>query len=80
VAQDIFSIIPPSVGADASYCLWRGDIGWSEAHTTSKTLCENILLTWFADAYNWILLCIESVQDWMETESDIELNQEPDDR
>jgi len=48
VACDIFSIIPHSVGVDASYSLGRDVICWRKSKATGKTLREKIVVRQFA--------------------------------
>jgi hypothetical protein len=44
VAWDIFSIIPHSVGVEASYYLGRDLIGWRQSRTTRKALYEKVVV------------------------------------
>ena len=43
VARDIFSIIPPDVGVEASFALGRDIICWRQSETTGEALRENVV-------------------------------------
>jgi hypothetical protein len=48
VARGIFSIIPHSVGVEASFPFERDVIGWRQLKTTGETLREKVVATQFA--------------------------------
>jgi hypothetical protein len=48
VARDIFSIIPPGVGVEASFSLCQVVTGWRQSKTTAETLREKVVVRQFA--------------------------------
>jgi hypothetical protein len=73
VACDIFSIIPHTVGVEASFSLGRDVIGWRQSKTTGDTLRENVIVWQFARANNGILAGDDPESDITNTENDSEV-------
>jgi len=80
VARNIFSIIPHSVGEEASFSLGRDVIGWRQSKTTGETLCEKVVVRQFARANNAILAGTDPELDTMNTENDLEMKKEAEER
>jgi len=80
VARDIFSIIPHSVGVEASFSL-RWDVsGWRQSKTTGETLSKKVIVRQFAQANIGILAGTETALDNANTESDLEMKNEVEER
>jgi hypothetical protein len=80
VARDIFSIIPHGVGVEASFSLGRDVIGWRQSKTTGETLREKVVVRQFARANNGILAGTDPALDTMNTENDLEMKKEAEER
>jgi len=80
VSPDIFSIRPHSVGVEASSSLGRDVIGWRQSKTTCETLRENVVVMQYAHANNGILAGDNPVLDRSETDNDVELMREAEER
>jgi hypothetical protein len=80
VACDIFSIILHGVGVEASFSLGRYVIGGRQSTTTGETHREKVIIRQFARANNGILAGYGAVLDTAETENDLELKKEAEDR
>jgi len=80
VARDIFSIIPHSVGVEAISSLGRDVIGWRQSTTTGETLREMVVVRQYAQANNGILAGDDPVLDRSETDNDLELKREAEER
>jgi len=80
VASDILSIIPHGVGVDASFSVGRDVIGWRDSKTTGETLREKVVVRQYARANNGILAADDPVLDRSETDNDLELTREAEDR
>jgi len=76
VACDIVSVIPHSVGVEASVSRGRGFIGWRQSITTGETLNEKVDVRQFARANNGILAGTDPELDTMNTENDTEMKKE----
>ena len=80
VERDIFSIIPHSVGVEASFSLGRNMIGWRQSKTTGETLRKNIVVRQFARANNELLACDNPVLDTTSTDNDMEMKREAEEK
>jgi len=80
VARDIFSIIPHGVGVEASFSLGRDVIGWRQSKTTGETLREKVIVRQFARANNGILAGTDPELDTTNTENDLEMKKEAEER
>jgi len=80
LARDIFFIIPNGVGLEASFSFVRDVIGWRLSKTTSETLCAKVFLRQFARANNGILAGDNWTLDAMNTENDLEMKREAEER
>jgi hypothetical protein len=80
VACDIFSVISRSVRVEARCSLGRDVIGWRQSHTTSGTVCDNILVRQFAQGDNGLLAGDDPVLDPSSTEYDMEMRREAEEK
>ena len=80
MARDTVSILPHGVGVEASLSLGRDVIGWRQSITTGKTLQEKVVVRQYARANNEILAGDDPVLDWLETDNDLELKREVEER
>jgi len=80
VARDIFSIIPHGVGVKASISLGRDVIGWRQSKTTGETLREKVVVRQYARANNGILAGDDPVLDRSESDNDLELKREAEEK
>jgi hypothetical protein len=80
VARDIFSIIPHGVGVEASFSLGQDVIGWRQLKTTGETLREKVFVRQFAYASNRILVGTDPEFDTTNTENDLEMKKEVEER
>jgi hypothetical protein len=80
VACDIFSIIPHSVGVEASYYLGRDVIGWRQSRTTRKALYEKVVVRQGAWATNRLIAGDDPVLDPRSTDNDMEMKREVEER
>jgi len=80
VARDIFSIIPYAVRVEASFSLRRDVIGWRQSKTTGETLREKVIVRQFARANNGMLVGDCEALDSVETQNDLELKKETEER
>jgi hypothetical protein len=80
LACDIFSILPPGVGVDASVSLGQEDIGWRQSPTAGQALREKVILRQFARANNEILAGTGPELDTTNTETDAEMKNEAKER
>jgi len=80
VARDIFSIIPHGVWVEASFSLGRDVIGWRQSKTTGETLGEKVVVRQFARANNGILAGTDPELDTKNTENDLEMKKEVEER
>ena len=76
VACDIFSIIPHSVGVDASFSLGRHVIGWRRSKTTGGTLCKKVVVRPYARANDGLLAGNNPVLDPTITDNDMDMHSE----
>jgi hypothetical protein len=76
----MFSIIPHGVRVEASFFLERDVIGCRHSKTTGKTLREKFIVRQFARVNNGILVGDCAVLDTAETEHDLELKKEAEER
>jgi hypothetical protein len=76
VARDIFSIIPDSLGVEASFSLGRDVIGWRESTTTGESLRDKVVVRQFARANSGLLAGEDSVLDPDSTDNDMEMKRE----
>jgi len=79
-ACDRFTIIPHGDGVEASSSLGWNLIGWRQSKTTGQTLWENVFVRQFAPASNGILAGNYTALDTMETENDLELKEQAEER
>jgi len=80
VAWDIFSIIPPGVGVEASVSLGQDVIGWRQSKPTGKTLRENVVVWQVAWANNRILAGTDPELGPTNTANNSEMKKEPEER
>jgi len=80
VARDKISIIPHGVRVKASFSLGRDVIGWRQSKTTGKTLREKVVFRQSAQANNGILAGDDPALDRSESNNDLELNREAEER
>jgi len=80
VACDIFSIIPHGVGVEASFSLWRDEIGWRQSKTTGVTFREKVIVRQFARANNGLLAGDDPVLDSNSTDNNIEMKREAEEK
>jgi hypothetical protein len=80
VAGDIFSIIPHSVGVEASFSLGGVVIGRRQSKTTRETACEKVILRPFARANNGILAGADAEMDATNTDNFLEMKKEAEER
>jgi len=80
VAHDIFSIIPHGVRVEASFSLGKDVIGWRQSKTIGVTLREKVIVRQFARANNKILATADPELDTMNTENDLEMKKEAEER
>jgi hypothetical protein len=73
VARDIFSIIPPGVGVEASFSPCQNVIGWRQSKSTGGTLREKVVETQFTCAIKGILAGNNSVSHMTITQNDSEM-------
>jgi hypothetical protein len=65
---------------EASFSLDRDVIGWRQSKTTGGTLRKYVVLRQFARANNGILAGTDSELDTMNTENDLEMKKEAEER
>jgi len=80
VARDIFSIVLYGVGVKASCSLARDVIGWRQSETTIETLREMVGVRNSARTNNGILAGVNHALDSLETDNDLELKREAEER
>jgi len=80
VACDIFSIIPHGFRVEASVSLGWDVIGWRQSKTTGRTLHEKVVAREFARANHGMLAGSEPLLHTMNTESDLEMKKEEEER
>jgi len=80
VACDILSIITHVVGVEASFSLGRDVISWRQSETTGKTHRETVVVRLYARANNGILAGNEPALDRTESENDLELKREAEEK
>ena len=80
MAHDIFYILPHVVGVEANFSLGRDVIGWRQSKTTGETLLENVVIRQFAWTNNGILAGPDPELDTMNTENDMEMKKEEEER
>ena len=80
VARDIFSIIPHSVGVEASFSLGRDVIEWRQSKTTGETLREQVVVRQFARANSGLLAGDNPVLDPDSTDNDMEMKREAEEK
>jgi len=80
VACDIFPIIPPGVGVEASFSLGRDVIGWRQSKTKGETLRQKVVVRQFARACNGILAGTDPELVTPHTENDSEMKNEAEER
>jgi len=80
VARNIFSNIPHGVRVEASFSLRRDVIGWRQSDTTGETLREKVVVRQYARANNGILAGDDPVLDRSESDNDLELKREAEDK
>ena len=76
----IFSIIPHSVGVEASFSLARDVIGWKQSKTTVETLRKKVVVRQGARPNTGILAGDKSESDTTNTENDSERMNEAEER
>jgi len=70
MARDMFSIIPHSVGLEASYSFDRDVNEWRLSKTTGKTRRKKVVVRQFALVNHGILARTEPTLDTQNTEND----------
>jgi hypothetical protein len=65
---------------EASFSLGRDDIGWRPSKTTGETLREKVVVREFARANNGILASTDPELDNANTENDLEMKKEAEER
>jgi hypothetical protein len=80
VACDILSIIQHGVGVKSSFSLGRDVIAWTQSKTTGDTLREKVVIRLFARANNGILAGNNLYSDTTNTENELEMKKEAEDR
>jgi hypothetical protein len=80
VVRVILSIIPHGVGVEASFCLGRDVIGWRQSKTTGETLREKVVVRLFTRAINGILAGTDPELNTTNTENDLEMKNEVEER
>jgi len=80
VANDIFSIIPHGVGVEATFSLGHDVICWRQSKPTGKTLREEVIARQFARANTGIVAGDNPVSDMTNTENDLEMETEVEER
>jgi len=80
VAHNILSIIPPGVRVEASFSLGRDVISRRQSKSTGETFWERVVVTQFAQANNGIFAGNYTALDTTETENDLELHNEVEER
>jgi len=80
VACDIFSIIPPGVGVEASFSLGRDVIAGTQSKTTGETLRKKVVVRQFGCANNGILAGTDPELDTTNTENVSEMKKEAEER
>ena len=80
VAHNIFCIIPHGVGLEASFSLGRDVIGCRQSKTTGITFREKVVVKQFPRANNGILAGDFAALVTAETENDLELKKEVEER
>jgi hypothetical protein len=81
VARDIFSIIPHGgVGVEASFSLGRDVVSWRQSKTRGETVREKVVVRQFALANNGILVGTDPELDNANTENDLEMEKEAEER
>jgi len=76
VACGIFSIIPYSVGVEASFSLGQDVIGWRQLKTTGETLCDEVVVRQFTRANDGLLAGNNPVLDPTSSDNDMEMKRE----
>ena len=80
VVRDIFSIIPHSVGVKFSFSLEGDVIGWRQSKTKGETICEKVGVWLSAQANNRISSGDDPALDITNSENDMEMNNEAEER
>jgi hypothetical protein len=80
VARDIFSIIPHSVGVEASFSLRHDVIGCRQWKTTGKTLRKTLVVRQFTRANSGVLAGDDPGLDPNSTDNDMELKREAEEK
>jgi len=80
VTRNVFTNISPGVGVEASFSLAWDVIGWRQSKTTSKTLCEKVVVWQFARANNGILAGDDPALNTTNTDNDLQIKKEAEDR
>jgi len=80
VEHNIFSLIPPGVGVEASFSLGWDVIGWRQPWTTAQMLQKNVLVRQFARANNEILVADWAALATPPTENHLELKKHMEER
>jgi hypothetical protein len=76
VGRDIFSIILPSVGVEASFSLRRDVIRWRQSKTRGETHRGKIVVRQFARANNGLLAGDDPEWDPTSADNDMEMKRE----
>jgi len=80
VARYIFSIKPHGVRVEASFSIGRDVIGWRQSKTIGETLQEKVAVRQYAGTNNGILAGNDPVLDRSETDNNLELKREAEER
>jgi len=80
VARHIFSIMPHGVGVETSFSLGQDVIGWMQSKTTGETIREKVVVRQYAPANNGILAGDDPVLDRSESDNDMELKSEAEEK
>jgi hypothetical protein len=80
VARNIFSIIAHGVEVEPSFSLGQDVAGWRQSKTTGDTLHENEIVRQFARANNGILAGTDPELDTTNTENNLEMKKEVEER
>jgi len=73
-------MLPHGVSVESSFSLGRNVIGWRQAYTRGETLWEEVVLRQFAGANNWMLEGNDPPFDTTNTENNLEMNKEPEEK
>jgi hypothetical protein len=80
VARDIYCIILHGVGVEASFSLRQAGYAWRQSKTTGEILREKFIIRQFSRANNGILAGTDRELDTRNTENDLEMKKEAEER